>query len=819
MRRPLFYPLLALIAGIWIGDYVTIDYSVLAFTSLIILIALIICIRIKRLYVAFSLIFLLFFIAGAFSVSRYHHLQSDEHHVMHFISDEKLTLEGVVLSEEQISPDKTLLLVECVRLISDQAYSKLSGKIRLVIPADLSFDHGDFIRFRSSVKLISGFHNPGGFDYQRYLNRQGIFVSGFISGSRDIILIRQHWINTLPAFIDRFRLYLKSIIYLNANTPEREIIEAMTIGNQKAIPREIQDAFSQTGTSHILSISGLHVGLVATGGFFLIFTLLKSSEYLMLRFNIFKLAAAFALIPVVIYTLVAGMGTPVLRSAFMALSFLIALMIEKPRDLFNVLFGAALIILMIIPESLFEVSFQLSFVAVFALIHIVPKFDKPEFSFLTDTPRWIQYLFRQIYLFFLVSIAATLGTLPIIVYYFNRISTVTVIANLIAVPLLGMLALLFILLFILAAVFSPLLAGWLIKAASFLTFISIEIIKQIASLPFSSISLVKPGWMEIILLYIILIGLIEMSTPSGMKKETQLISRHPVLIKTIFLASVALFLFNGVYFHLIEKASTDLKLTAIDVGQGSSTLIEFPGGTRMLVDGGGFPDSTFDIGQSVIAPFLYFKRIKKIDIIVLTHPHPDHMQGLIHILKYFEVREVWTTEEKSDGDLYRLWEKTLKESGIKIRYVSSDTPPQILSGSKIEFLWPDRMSESFNHLDANDRSLVLKISFGDKHFLITGDISSRVESILIKSVKNLKSDLLFVPHHGSGRSSSEAFVRKVSSQYAIISAGKNNVFRHPHPDILTRYMTYGAAIFRTDRQGALSVRSDGKKIKITPFQN
>jgi len=817
MSRPLFFPLMALIAGILIGDYITFHFSVLACASLAVLIALFFCIRRKRHSAAFAFILFFVFIVGLFNISRCQYLQFDDRHIMHFASKEKLTIEGVVISEEQISPEKSLLLVECVRLVSNRTYSKLSGNIRLVIPQECSFDRGDFIRFRTAVKPVAGFHNPGGFDHQRYLNRQGIFVSGFVSGTQDIILMRRHWINSLPASVDHFRQHLKRLIYSHSRTPEREILEAMTIGNQKGIPDDIQDAFATTGTSHILSISGLHVGLVASSGFFLFLVLLKSSEYLMLRFSIVKIAAAASLIPVIIYTLVAGMGTPVLRSAFMALSFLVALIIGKPRDLFNVLFGAALIILMIIPESLLEVSFQLSFCAVFALIYIVPRFDKPSFSFLAVTPQWFQFCFHQVYLFILVSLAATLGTLPIIIYYFNRLSTVTVIANLIAVPLLGMLVLFFLLLFILTAVFSPTLAGWLIKAASFFTSLSIGIIKRLASLPWSSITFVKPGWIEIILLYVILFGLIEVLTPTENKKEKQFATRYPSLVKAILFTSLLLLIANSTYLYWKDKTSTDLQFTAIDVGQGSSTLIEFPGGTRMLIDGGGFQDSAFDIGKSVIAPFLYYKKIKKIDIVVLTHPHPDHMQGLIYILNNFDVREVWTTDVKADDDLYRLWEKTISDHNLIIRHLRSGRPSERLAGASIVCLWPDRTAENNGDHDTNDQSLVLKITFGEKSFLITGDISSRVESRLTASGNNLKSNLLFVPHHGSVYSSSETFIHKVSPQYAVISAGKNNVFRHPHPDVLNLYKAHGTQIFRTDQQGAIRIHSDGKKLEVAPW--
>jgi len=258
-------------------------------------------------------------------------------------------------------------------------------------------------------------------------------------------------------------------------------------------------------------------------------------------------------------------------------------------------------------------------------------------------------------------------------------------------------------------------------------------------------------------------------------------------------------------------------VTAIDVGQGSSTLVEFPGGARMLIDGGGFRDSEFDMGKSVIAPFLYAKKIRSIDIVVLSHPHPDHLQGLIYIVNNFDVREVWTTALEPDDNLYRLWKKTLADRKVIVRYLTSSLPAEEIQGAKIECLWPDSHRIYAKDDDINDQSLVLRITFGDRRFLIPGDISSHVEELLLDSGKNLQSDLVIAPHHGSVYSSSPAFIRATAPRYVVFSCGKNNVFRHPHPEVLKRYSAQGVTAFRTDLQGAVASRTDGEKMEIRPW--
>ena len=459
--------IIALMAGILIGDWIVLPCFLLLAGALAVLLILLLCVRNNWNIPAFLLILALIFIVGLFNIQRQQYLARDHQHIVHQAEQGQLTLEGIVLTNDHISMVNNALVVRCRRMLKNNAYLPVTGNIRLVIPADLNFQYGDFIRFHSKIKKIQSFHNPGNFNYERYLNHQGIYVSGSVPNHAGIVLIRHNAASGIKLKLENFRSHLKQLIYANAPSPQREIIEAMTIGNQNAIPQQVRDNFAKTGTSHILSISGLHIGIVAAGGFFLILLLLKSSEYLMLKFNIIKLASAAAFLPVVVYALVAGMGTPVLRSTLMALAFLAALLLGKQKDLYNILFGAALIILIILPASLFEISFQLSFSAVFAIVYIVPKFRDLPLPYLLSTPSFLQSLVHRTYIFILVSAAATLGTIPIMVFYFNRVSAVTLIANLIAVPLLGMLTLTLAMFFILTAVFSPWLAGFSLKPLRF----------------------------------------------------------------------------------------------------------------------------------------------------------------------------------------------------------------------------------------------------------------------------------------------------------------------------------------------------------------
>jgi competence protein ComEC len=823
MHGPLIYPLIALIAGIIGGYYLAIPGYLLFAGIIIILIFLLVTIIKKWAAASFLLIISFTFLLGCFDIQSQEYLIRSDEHISRYINVGKLVLEGVVIENSFTHPpDKTVLFVRCQRIINDKSYIPVIGNIRLVIPPDLNFQYGDFIRFHSVLKKIQSFQNPGGFDYERHMNLQGIYATGFVANNSNIILLRQNTASGIRLKLETFRLYLKDIIYQNASTPQREIIEAMTIGNQNSIPAEVRDNFNKTGTSHILSISGLHIGMVAATTFFIILLILKSSEYLMLRFNIIKLASAASFLMVIIYALIAGMGVTVIRSALMALVFLCALFLGRQKDIFNTLALTAFIILVISPESLFDISFQLSFASVLAIIYIVPRFSNFSFPSFTDIPLWWQKIIQHIFLSILVCIAATLGTIPLIVFYFNRVSAITIIANLIAVPLLGTIALVFCMAFILCAFFSPLIAGFFIKISSFLVQISVYVIDYLASLSWSSFTFTKPNITEIVIFYLLLfisLRFIDLRRVSGIKKG--FLDRYPLFLKLLLITLIVFFLADAVYLWSKDKFSSDLRVTAIDVGQGSSILVRFPEGKNMLIDGGGFPDSSFDMGKLVVAPFLYHERISTIDTVVLSHPHPDHLQGLLYITENFNVKEVWSTGQLSEDEIFQQWQKIIAQKKIKMNFISAQSPAAKINGVQLNVLWPlkpvSANAGDLSYRKVNNDSLVLKMKYGNVSFLFPADISSLVESSLIKSKRDLYSDVLFAPHHGSYHSSSIDFIKKVSCRYAVISAGKANAFRHPHQRTLDRYKSFSVKLLRTDKNGAITLITDGTTLRVNTF--
>jgi competence protein ComEC len=285
------------------------------------------------------------------------------------------------------------------------------------------------------------------------------------------------------------------------------------------------------------------------------------------------------------------------------------------------------------------------------------------------------------------------------------------------------------------------------------------------------------------------------------------------------LAGLSVFLFGyALQGHLSETQNHDLRITAIDVGQGSSTLVRFPGGRKMLVDGGGFFNDDFDIGRYVVAPFLWHEKIRRIDMVVLTHVHPDHLNGLRFIVENFDVGEVWSSGHESDAEYYHDFKRILMERSIPWCIVSAASHPLQFGGVHVRILNPVdpvRRSdgrESFDEI--NNLSVVTMLTYGEVGILLPADISEPTEKRLIRQGIRLRSDVLFVPHHGGLTSSTEAFLEKVRPRIAIVSCGKDNVFRLPHPDVLGRYHARKIRVMRTDRDGAVTVSTDGHDLRI-----
>jgi len=802
--RPLIPLLLALMTGIVVGLWVpNLSGIFFAIATLFLFSLLFIW---KRQKVCLLPLFL-FFALGYWSLQSWTSPRLPANHVSHFVDDRPWHMIGTLDSDPERFPDRTRFTLKVESLKRNGLSRKVAGSIRVTVRGrGIDLRPGDRIACFSRLKEIHNFNNPGGFDYRRYLAFRGIWASAFVS--KESLLIRLHPATT-PWFrqtLNRSREAVSHLIDRATSENSEEvsaILKALILGDRSQIPPRIRDLFNRIGIGHLLAISGLHIGMVATLAFFGLRFLLARSEMILLAVWVTRGAALIALFPVLVYGFLAGMSPATQRAVIMVTVFLIAIFLEREQDAINTLSVAALVILIIRPTALFEVSFQLSFVAVFAILYVLrhlPLAVKLRSGPLT--------LFKRLALFLLVSVAATLGTLPITLYYFNQTSLIGVLTNCIMVPLVGFLVVPLGLLAVLFLSFFPTGALWIMKGAAMILQGGLEMATFFSRCPFAAIKTVTPSLIEIGLYYALAWALFN-------GRRTRLARSLLIGLSIVVLADVG-------YWVSERYGRRELRMTVIDVGQGNSALMELPGGPCILVDGGGFYDNRFDIGAWVVGPFLWKRKIATVEILVLSHPQTDHLNGLLFIARHFNVREVWMNQEPADTRPYRDFLKIVSQRGIRVVGPKDLVGPRMINGVRFRVLYPpvdflERKAED-GWRTQNNNSLVLKVSFQNVSFLLPGDIEAEAEKELTGlACPTLKSNVLLVPHHGSRSSSTPEFLKCVAPSIAVISLGWKNIFRFPHPNVLKRYKARGCQVFRTDSQGAITITTDGTHINVKPF--
>ncbi len=753
---------------------------------------------------------LLFFLGVLFSgtlfTNHYLYPEFPENHIFYWANNLPLKIEGFIYRSPELFPDKTRLYVKSQYVWTFQKKFSVTGNILLTIESKrTSFLVGDRIIFFARLRKPRNFKNPGGFNYVQWLAFQEIYVVAHLSTDQNLCRIGVQKNAFFLRKIDRFRNRVREIID-NTSAPAKYLLHALILGERKVIPQNLRESFSRSGTAHILAISGLHIGIIATFSYFLFRYIFSLSEYLLLFTNVHKLSAFLSLLPILFYTLIAGASVSVKRAFIMIATYILALIFNRERDLYHALALAALLILIIHPPSLFGLSFQLSFISVLGILFFSPRllslFPKKD-TFLKNLENpLLRDIKHKLILFVLVSFSALLATGPLVVYHFNLLSFSGLIANLIIIPLVGFLVLPPGLLGVIFTPFFPFLANFFFFLAAFFSNVLIIVTNFFANLSWLHFMVPTPTIAELVLFYLFLLSLFWWK-----------FSRLP---KKILFLSFILLITNNLYWHFHFKPR-GLQVVFIDVGQGDATLIRFPGGKTMLIDGGGFYNHGFDTGRNIIAPLLLKKRICRVDYLVLTHPHPDHFDGLRFIARNFSVREFWTSGDYYKDPYFDKLQKIIKQKSILVRTLNSNSPPQFIQGVRIDFLHPPPDYFPTNHnlnTFLNNRSLVIKFSYGEVEFLFTGDIHTEAEKRILLSKKDVSALVLKVAHHGSLTSSSMPFLKAVDPRIAICSVGYQNPFKLPHHRVLQRLLKQGCKVYRTDFDGGVVITTNGKQVII-----
>ncbi len=757
--------------------------------------------------------FLVFFLLGIFSIQLYLHPQHASAHISHFIGLERISLEGIVEHPPEYSHGRTQLRIRSQKVILSDRQAPAEGLLLIFLKEEEpSLRVGDLLRLSCRLYRPRGFRNPGGFSYERHLALERIHTIGFLSEKKGWVKLGEGFKNPVTLRVERWRDRIRDFLNREASAPASGIFKALVLGEQGDIPEEVKESFILTGTAHLLAISGDQFGIVALLSFSLLIWILKRSEFLLLSVSVKKWAAGLTIPCIILYAFIAGGGISVIRAAIMVITFLVSLLLDRERNLLHTLALAAFLILLFSPPSLFDVSFQLSFLAVLSILYLVPRIlqelKQEEISVLSKAS-WRKNILKYIMLSLLVTAVAIIGTAPFVALHFNRFAPVGFFTNLFIVPWVGFLIVPLSLSASIFSFFLTPLATFLIHINSFITLMLLKVLASVASLPYASLFVSTPTPFEIILFYLLLFLSVHVQ-----KRR---------LARYLMLGVCAVCALDLAFWNLKDSFQKDFRLSFIDVGHGDSILIEFPKGKRMLVDGGGLYDDRFDTGKNVIAPFLWSKKIRRIDTLVLTHPDPDHLKGLNFIASQFSVGEFWDNGFQIESESYLQLRRTLEEKKIKTQSLNEQTPPQIVSGVEISFLNPPArkamQKKTQNLRDLNNASMVMRLRFKNVSVLLPGDIGKEAEERMLRRDYSLRSDILKIPHHGSATSSSTSFLERVKPTYAILSVGERNIGRLPHPEILKRYQQLGTTLYRTDTQGAIIVVTDGKNIQVDTFLN
>jgi len=733
----------------------------------------------------------------------------------------------------------------------ENRFSKFStqGKVRLALyyqkgeaPRQPLLSPGDQVEVLAHLRLPKNFNNPGQFDYVAYLERQDVALVGTVKNELLIKRLATDQGDWLSRQIQRLRKALLSRLDSVFGPGETAgVMKALLLGDRSALDARVEETFRVTGIYHVLVVSGQHVAVMAAFLYGLFrWTRLPGS-----------LAAALTAAGLLLFSALAEGQPSVIRATAMACTFLLAVHFDRDRNLLNSLSFSAWSLLLLDPFWLFDPGFELSFLAVLAIAVVAlpwlreiaqpwrdglrrlqdAGWDARCEPHIADLRIWLRLKLEDLQAWapwdhwhlssrlalmttralvavgelLVVSFAIQLVFVVLMVIFFHRVSLIAPFLNLLAVPLVGVLVPLGFLLLSLCLFGLPieLVAG---KLCGTLVHVLLRAAEQFSGSEWGNFRVpTPPAWVSSLYFVSLILAL---SLPAKWPRRF-----------CIGAATVALALILACPFDPMTPAGR-LQLTALDVRQGDSLFLSFPDQSNLLVDGGGllghsfgehFDDDRFDIGEQVVSPFLWSLGVRRIDAVALTHAHHDHMSGLHALLNNFEVGELWVGENPLTPEYVNLLKAALRRT-VPVRSLGVGDH-FFFHSAELEFLNPAHASRK-GKASANNDSLAFRLQFGQRSFLLTGDIERRVETEILNRPGILDSDLLKVAHHGSRSSSLPEFLDQVSPVWALISVAEHSPFGHPHAEVLDRIEERRVPVFRTDRDGAIRISTDGKWLQV-----
>ena len=781
MVRPLPIILALYVIGIIYGKFISIN-PIILFTILVFLIIIAIISFIKQWNITTAFLFLIIFLIGIFN----YNLNSNPigaDHIINFIEDKNLTIIGTVLEKEYYSNQEKISLKIKVNQIEKNDGDGIKAQGLLLVNTYLEncpYEYGDILKIKGKLEKPVKQKNFGEFNYELYLARGKIFTYLNIWQERNIWKIGEDNSNYLSSFSLSARDKIKEVTKQILPQPYNYLLIGMLLGEKGFIPPDLKEVFAEAGIMHILAVSGLHVGIIA----FALAALLN-----MLRLP--KKLKLFTLVLILlIYASITGYRPSVLRATIMFIMLIGGKLINRDRNLNISLFFAAFLILLLNPLTLYDAGFLLSFIVTFFIINLSPILQELYSKIIV----WIKTPLA-------ISTAAWIGIFPLSAYYFNKVSIISIVSNIFIIPLTGIAVILGFVTFFIGLLSIP-LAGVIANINYLVLYLITLAAKSFSLLPFAFAYVAQPSIVMIVLYYLTVFFIIEIFYKKNLSPETK---KRAVFITL----SVILLIIIVQVFYLPDN----LKVNFINVGEGDCILIEAPNKINILIDGGGTPQSNFDVGGKTVIPYLRRKGIDTINLLVLTHPHLDHLEGLLPVIKEFKVDMVLDSGLISDLQEYKEFISTIQEKGIPYHLAKAGDNFIFSNNLEIFLLNPLYNADFYNDSDFNNASIVIKLFYKNTDFLFTGDIEEATEKKLLIWQNILQSDVLKVSHHGSATSTNSEFLDKVNPMIAAITVGKNN-FGHPSQKVMERLEDKNIKIYRTDEDGTIIVRTNGQEYWI-----
>jgi competence protein ComEC len=794
----------AWVVGIFLGSSFNLPLA-LSLTGFIPLILLFFVRQRRKPVILAGLSLFTLFAAAAYSYTSLHTFDDSR---LHFYNDRGVVdIKGMVAGDPDVRDKNTRLNFAVSEIKLDRGWREVEGTVLLFVPRYPAYKYGDVLQVRGELKTPPQLDD---FDYRGYLAHQGIYatmlypeiaVQGTGKGFKPL-----EWVYSL-------RSHLAQNLTRVLSEPQASLAQGILLGIRGNIPESLKSDFARSGTAHLLAISGLHLSIMAG-------VLLSIGIWLFGRRH--YLYVWLALGAIWLYAIITGLHPPVVRGAIMASLFLAAELLGRQRSAMVALTFAAAVMVGISPYILGDASFQLSFLAMAGLVFLFPVFRNlgrkavkaalgeggaaaSAASIATDT------------------LSATLGAIvavwPVVAYYFGIISLVGPLATFLALPALPGAIIIGALTAVLGFVALPVaqVVGWL--AWLFLSYM----ILVVSGLAAPSISSIEAGSINTTFIwgyYLALAAAIWLHSNrqrflnlvpgaaarlrSGMSASFDLSRAIKWLLLPLLVIAVL------VSYTAATAPDNNLRVSFLDVGEGDAVLVQ-KGSQQVLIDGGPSPQAIgLELGEQM--PFWD----RTIDLLVLTHPHQDHLAGLVAVLHRYQVGQVIYPDLDYDSPLYDEWRRLIEEKGIKSTVARTGQRIDLGDGAFMKVLNPGTTLLAGTESDVDNNSVVLRLDTGSVSFLFAGDILREAEWELVSRRADLASTVLKVAHHGSDTSTTPEFLAVVDPRLAVISTGADNKFGHPDDKVVNRLEQKlgGGNVYRTDRHGTMEFTTDGERLWV-----